>query len=206
MRCEEILERRVANGKRTISVGMLRPDIVLYGEHHKQGVEIMMVGESIAQFQNKDVRKNPDLVLVLGTSLKIPGLKNLLKSFSNALVLFLNLTAPPRDMESFIDYHFQGECDDLTVILSGQSSRPSSSRSVGKKLAVPVNQRRITELFQITKVANTDKEKEKIKDDKDKSKIIIPETVVRNSLKERQANSLYTSNTVKDTGNIFLDH
>jgi hypothetical protein len=201
MRCEEILERRVANGKRTISVGMLRPDIVLYGEHHKQGIEIIMVGESIAEFQNKDVKKKPDLVLVLGTSLKIPGLKNLLKSFSNALVLFLNLTAPPRDMEPFIDYHLQGECDDLTVILSRLSSRPSSSRSVGKKLVIPANQRLITELFQITKVVNTDKEK--IKDDKDKSKNIIFETslspIIPKNVKEKQIDSLYTN-----TGKTFL--
>lgn len=35
-KCQEILERRVMEGRRPVSVGFMRPDIVLYGEHHKR--------------------------------------------------------------------------------------------------------------------------------------------------------------------------
>lgn len=91
------------------------------------------------------MKKRPDLVLVIGTSLKIPGLKNMLKSFSSsATVMYLNLTSPPKEMEPFIDYHLHGECDAITAILGTYSV---SKKSRGKK--IESGQRKITDIFPV---------------------------------------------------------
>ncbi len=83
---------RVAQNKRRISTGILRPNIVLYGEAHPSG-------DAIGAIQSKDLRRRPDLLLVFGTSLKIPGVKALITDFRAAapqcLLVFVNATPPP---------------------------------------------------------------------------------------------------------------
>lgn len=76
--CLTACENRVALGKRSITCGILRPNIVLYNEFHTNG-------DLIADLQTIDLNKGPDLLIVIGTSLKIVGVKRLIKDFAGAV-------------------------------------------------------------------------------------------------------------------------
>lgn len=67
--CEEISNKRVENNRRALPIGVFRPDIVLYGEPHANG-------ELVAEICMSDIKKKPDLLVIMGTSLKIPGGNN----------------------------------------------------------------------------------------------------------------------------------
>ncbi|KAI9296965.1 DHS-like NAD/FAD-binding domain-containing protein [Neoconidiobolus thromboides FSU 785] len=110
--CENISKDRIERGKRTFPQGTLRPDIVLYNEHHPEG-------DLIGNLQVKDLRKKPDFLLIMGTSLKIPGCKKLVKeaakivhSFKNGMVVFVNLgEVSSSEWDDVVDYHFQVKTD-----------------------------------------------------------------------------------------------
>ena len=72
-------------------------------------------------------RKAPiaDALVVIGTSLKIHGLKNLIKSFADlvhsrpgGVCVFMNLTAPSTEWNSVFDHVLLGPCDDSVSIIS----------------------------------------------------------------------------------------
>ncbi|EIW87065.1 DHS-like NAD/FAD-binding domain-containing protein [Coniophora puteana RWD-64-598 SS2] len=126
--CPECISRsnaRVARSARPIKVGTLRPAIVLYDEAHP-------LGDEIGTIQTKDMTRKPDLLVVMGTSLKVHGLKRLVKDFakvvhdnapssqstskapSNPLagkVIFVNKTPPAGEWADVIDYHVAGDTD-----------------------------------------------------------------------------------------------
>lgn len=75
-----------------------------------------------------DVGRKPDLLIVMGTSLKVHGLKKLVKDFARTIrnnssnsmssaskpkpkVIFVNKTAPGSEWADVIDYHVAGETD-----------------------------------------------------------------------------------------------
>jgi NAD-dependent histone deacetylase SIR2 len=53
---------------------MLLPSLVLYDQPHPQG-------EDIITSQDKDLAKKPDCLIIMGTSLKVVGIKRLVKDF-----------------------------------------------------------------------------------------------------------------------------
>lgn len=116
--CLDKYQERLYLGKRlTGNIGMLRPDIVLYGEHHPQS-------ELILQGLNLDLRLKPDLLLIMGTSLKVDGVKKLVKSLSHSIhqrggkVIFVNKTPLAKaTWDSHIDYEILSDCDDFVRIL-----------------------------------------------------------------------------------------
>ena len=65
------------------------------------------------------MRKKPDLLIVMGTSLKIVGLKRLIKSFSDQLhatnrkIVYINLTKPSAEYLDLFDYCLFGKADDV---------------------------------------------------------------------------------------------
>lgn len=69
---------RVKRGKRSIGVGSLRPDILLYGEDNPNE-------DAIFRHAKQDSRGSPDLILVVGTQLKVPGARSLAKKFCSAI-------------------------------------------------------------------------------------------------------------------------
>lgn len=113
-------DARVAHNKRAIKVGTLRPAIVLYDEPHP-------LGDDIGAIQVADIAKKPDLLLILGTSLKVHGFKKLVKAFAEAVhggvgrpsvrasvahkVIYVNQTAPTSEWNDIIDYHVQCATD-----------------------------------------------------------------------------------------------
>lgn len=108
----EIGESRINRSARATSVGTLRPSIVLYDEPHP-------LGDDIGQLTAYDVSRRPDMLLIMGTSLKVHGLKRLVKDFAKAvhggkkrgLVVFVNATPPSKEWEGIIDVHIEGETD-----------------------------------------------------------------------------------------------
>ena len=79
--CATLEKVRQLSGKRSRGVGKLRPSVVLYNEDHKDG-------EHVGQIVEKDLTGNSpraDLLLVVGTSLRVPGTKRIVREFSKAV-------------------------------------------------------------------------------------------------------------------------
>ncbi|TEA16694.1 NAD-dependent histone deacetylase HST3 [Colletotrichum sidae] len=109
--CAGATAARQERGKRALGVGKLRPDIVLYGEEHPNA-------HLISPIVTHDLGLQPDLLLILGTSLKVHGLKVLVREFARTIhgrggkVVFVNFTKPPESSwRDIIDYWVQWDCD-----------------------------------------------------------------------------------------------
>lgn len=109
--CAGATAARQEKGKRALGVGKLRPDIVLYGEEHPQS-------DLISPIVQHDLSAGPDLLLILGTSLKVHGLKVMVKEFAKAVhkkggkVVFINFTKPSDSAwGDIIDYWIEWDCD-----------------------------------------------------------------------------------------------
>lgn len=84
--CTNLELTRQIVGKRPRGIGRLRPSVVLYNEAHKDG-------EGVGDVVRKDLigtskgrgRSGADLLLVVGTSLKVPGTKRMVREFSKAV-------------------------------------------------------------------------------------------------------------------------
>lgn len=84
--CNALEETRQLIGKRSRGVGKLRPSVVLYNEMHKDGEEVgdVVRRDLIGSSKGKG-RAGADLLLVVGTSLRVPGTKRIVREFSKAV-------------------------------------------------------------------------------------------------------------------------
>lgn len=121
--CADKCAIRVAAGRRSLAIGTLRPDIVLYGEQHP-------AGDAIGSACSSDLKRKPDCLIIAGTSLKVPGLKALIKNFAKSvrdqkgLVIFVNLSdVGTSEWSKIVDYHVQCRSDDFVEHL--KTARPS---------------------------------------------------------------------------------
>lgn len=113
--CECLSQERQDRGKRGTRIGSLRPNIVLYGEEHP-------LADSIGKLSLHDLSLTPDLLLILGTSLQVHGLKVLVKEFAKSVhekgkgkgkVIFVNLSKPSESVwKHIIDYWVTMDCDE----------------------------------------------------------------------------------------------
>ncbi|KAI6094830.1 DHS-like NAD/FAD-binding domain-containing protein [Pisolithus croceorrhizus] len=82
--CTQSESARQLAGKRTRGIGKLRPSVVLYNESHKDG-------EAVGEVVMKDLlgrgksRSGADVLLVVGTSLQVPGTRRIVRQFSKAV-------------------------------------------------------------------------------------------------------------------------
>ena len=114
-KCTTKSDQRQATGKRGLSVGSLRPNIVLYGEDHPSNT-------LLTPFVPFDAASQPEVLIIMGTSLKVFGLQKIVREFANAIheqkngkgkVIFVNRTKPAESVwDNFIDYHVSMDCDD----------------------------------------------------------------------------------------------
>ncbi|KAG8744349.1 hypothetical protein FRC10_010329 [Ceratobasidium sp. 414] len=137
--CTARSDARTARSARALKCGTLRPAIVLYDEPHP-------LGDHIGAVQTSDLGKKPDLLIVMGTSLKVHGLRRLVKSFAKVVhssrpspatstshsllhnVVFVNRTPPPLgEWTGVIDYHVEGDADTWVAQVLGEwkKSRPA---------------------------------------------------------------------------------
>ncbi len=102
-------------GKRSHGVGRLRPRIVLYNEHNPDE-------EAIGTVVGADLRTRPDAVIVVGTSMKIPGVRRIVRemcgvvrSRRDGLTVWVNHEPPPvgKEFEDCFDLIVKGACDDV---------------------------------------------------------------------------------------------
>lgn len=115
--CHLKYQERLFSGKRlTGNIGILRPDIVLYGENHPQS-------EVLARGLNIDLSMRCDVLLIMGTSLKVDGVKKLVRSLSKTIrekggkVIFVNKTPLSKQWAGLIDYEVLGDCDEFVKML-----------------------------------------------------------------------------------------
>lgn len=138
--CQERIKDREARGQRKIRGGVLRPDIVLYNEPHPQG-------DLIAEALSADLGKRPTMLLVIGTSLKVVGLKRMIKDIAKAvhgnspdgLVVYMNKTGVQARSEwrGVFDYELVGECDRWVDLFRQQKEKPADKAVSNKSPAPP---------------------------------------------------------------------
>ena len=103
-----------AKGKRSLKIETLLPNIALYNDptpHPSTTTTIKVI--------SSDLARKPDLLLIFGTSLKVYGIKKLVKDFAKQVhankrgtVIFINKTEVGNvEWNKFIDYWIEGDCD-----------------------------------------------------------------------------------------------
>jgi len=113
--CTIANEDRENRGKRSTKIGTLRPNIVLYGEEHPSA-------DAVGKITSHDLALAPDVLLILGTSLHVHGLKVWVKEFAKAVharaggkgkVVLVNLSKPSGSVwKDVIDYWADMDCDE----------------------------------------------------------------------------------------------
>lgn len=118
--CQEFEAVRSIAGIRSQGVGKLRPRIVLYNEYHPEG-------DRIGDIATRDLKSRPDCLVIVGTSLKIPGVRTMCRDFarkvhsSKGVVLWINSEFPSqsiRDFVEFIDLIIVGDCQNVPEIVN----------------------------------------------------------------------------------------
>ena len=136
--CTAANQDRQDRGKRATKIGTLRPNVVLYGEEHPSA-------DAVGEITASDLTLNPDVLLILGTSLHVHGLKTMVKEFAKAVhakaggrgkVVFVNLTRPSESIwKGVLDYWVSMDCD--AWVNSMRKHRPEIFQTqIGLKMQV----------------------------------------------------------------------
>lgn len=112
--CSRTNQFRLETGQRSHGVGKMRPRIVLYNEHNPDE-------EAITSVMNADIRSRPDALIVVGTSMKIPGVRRLVKSLchviksrKNGVTMWINNEPPSgKEFEDCFDLMVKGDCEEV---------------------------------------------------------------------------------------------
>ncbi|KAG6019081.1 hypothetical protein E4U40_007456 [Claviceps sp. LM458 group G5] len=114
--CKNLDEVRTAHaGKRSHGIGRLRPRFVLYNEFNPDE-------EAIGSIMRADLRARPDAVLVVGTTLKVPGTRRLVKEMcqvtrgrKDGLTAWINIDSEPKvpDFKDCWDFVVKSKCDNI---------------------------------------------------------------------------------------------
>jgi NAD-dependent histone deacetylase SIR2 len=126
--CADNDQARKGAGQRSHGVGRMRPRIVLYNEHNPDE-------EAITSVMNADIKSRPRVLVVAGTSLKIPGVRRLVKSLctvirsrKDGVTMFINNEPPAgKEFDNCFDLIVQGSTDevaDLVKLKSWQDPEP----------------------------------------------------------------------------------
>ncbi|KAF8879675.1 DHS-like NAD/FAD-binding domain-containing protein [Mucidula mucida] len=151
--CTAVERNRELVGKRIRGVGKLRPSVVLYNEAHKDG-------EGVGEAVRKDLlgsskgrgRSGADLLLVVGTSLRVPGTKRMVREFSKATksrkanpdspdeesacrAIYLNLDfpVPTRDWEGVFDTWIQGDAQEFAELLQADLDKETRTKAAARE-------------------------------------------------------------------------
>jgi NAD-dependent histone deacetylase SIR2 len=114
--CEELEQTRIQFGKkRSHGVGRLRPRMVLYNEFNPEE-------DAIGAVARNDLQKRPDAVIVVGTSLKIPGVRRMVREMCavtrgrrDGFTAFINNGPEPiaNEFKDSWDLVVRGDCQDV---------------------------------------------------------------------------------------------
>lgn len=121
-RCQELETVRSLVGKRLQGVGKLRPRIVLYNEIHPEG-------DIIGEIASLDLKNKPDCMIIVGTTLKIPGVKSLCRDFSRnirsnkGIIIWISNELPSQNIKDLlgqIDLIVLGDCQNVPKLYKKQ--------------------------------------------------------------------------------------
>lgn len=113
--CEGMDQAREAVGKRSHGIGRLRPRMVLYNEYNPDQ-------DAIGAVTTADLRSRPDAVIVVGTSLKIPGVRRIasemckvVKGRKDGFTAWINYDPEPTgpEFQDCWDLVVYGQCDEV---------------------------------------------------------------------------------------------
>ncbi|KAM0353514.1 hypothetical protein ACHAPU_001526 [Fusarium lateritium] len=114
--CKYVDEVRTAHaGKRSHGIGRLRPRVVLYNEDNPDS-------DAIGNVSAADIKARPDAVIVVGTTLKIPGTRRLVKELcqvtrdrKNGTAIWINVDNEPKDvyLKNCWDIVVRSKCDSV---------------------------------------------------------------------------------------------
>ncbi|UNI14761.1 hypothetical protein JDV02_001359 [Purpureocillium takamizusanense] len=119
--CKEQDEVRTTHaGKRSHGIGRLRPRFVLYNEFNPDE-------EAIGNVARADLKARPDAVIVVGTTLKVPGTRRLVKEMcqvargrKDGFTAWVNIDPEPKGVEfkDCWDMIVRSKCDDVARLAS----------------------------------------------------------------------------------------
>ena len=122
-------------GKRSHGIGRLRPRMVLYNERNPDE-------DAIGSVVSADLRTRPDAIIVVGTSMKIPGVRRIVREMCgvvrdrrDGLAVWINRDGPPlgKEFEDCWDLVVKGPCDEVanqfTLSLEPKSSHQECTNS-----------------------------------------------------------------------------
>lgn len=107
--------RTESAGKRSHGIGRLRPRMVLYNEHNPDA-------DAIGDVMYSDLRARPDAVIVVGTSMEIPGIKRFVREACgvvrdrrDGVSIWINRCPPPiaKEFDNCWDLIVAGDCDEV---------------------------------------------------------------------------------------------
>lgn len=113
--CIETDQIRALIEKRSHGIGRLRPRMVLYNEHHPDD-------EAIGSCTSSDLRTRPDAIIVAGTTLKVPGVRRIVREMCavvrdrrDGVTIWINNDPEPvgKDLENSWDIVVKGPCDEV---------------------------------------------------------------------------------------------
>lgn len=120
--CQLRSEIRVADGRRPLTSGKLRPTVVLYEEPHPHCEEIAKImAHDARQLRTKQRQTDSafdNVVLVFGTTLKVPGCRQLIRQLATAssstttTILVNKEPVCGKSWNGVVDYQIVGDVDD----------------------------------------------------------------------------------------------
>ncbi|KAK2754262.1 hypothetical protein FQN54_007141 [Arachnomyces sp. PD_36] len=179
--CSTTDEVRKQVGRRSHGVGKLRPRIVLYNEHNPDE-------DAIGSVVTADLRTRPDALIVVGTSLKIPSVRRIVREMSravrsrkNGVTMWVNQDSLPvgKEFQDCWDLVIKGECDQVArhvglknwddqtedVFDECPASTPSSQQSADSTTTVttPKKQQKLSDTGMLTPSSSQDETSSKPK-------------------------------------------
>ena len=139
-------ERAHKNLRNRKTVAYLRPDIILFGEEHPYGEDIMDI-------QTEDMQ-HVDLLLVVGTSMKIPGILKTIRQFSQTIKgkhgnrkfpsgsIYINKEIGSKEQCCRVfDIWLEGDCQEFAITMLKQMDKvdKGGSNEEGTQLWIPTN-------------------------------------------------------------------
>lgn len=93
--------------------GVIKPLIALYEDQDYP------YQDTIQTIIETDCTSPPDLVMVMGTSLKVQSVQNLIRdmAWNASKVIFVNIEAPQSTAESLFTHHVRGKTDDWAGLI-----------------------------------------------------------------------------------------
>ncbi|KAK0495196.1 DHS-like NAD/FAD-binding domain-containing protein [Armillaria luteobubalina] len=152
--CTALERTREVIGKRSRGIGKLRPSVVLYNEAHKDGEGVgEVVRRDLVGSSKGKGRSGADLLLVVGTSLRVPGTKRMVREFSKAVrcrqssptpnteeestfkSIYLNLDfpVPTREWEGVFDTWIQGDAQEFAELVQEELDREMQAKEASKR-------------------------------------------------------------------------